>query len=926
MSGKLYLFILFILTSSSLYAQTISITGQVIDEKTKEPLYGVYIKIDGSNIGSTTDGSGHYSITGLNAGKYKVKASYIGFAAYEKVITVKADQTLTFNISLNESSRELQNVNIFGTINKETDAFSRSTEKNANNITNVVSAKTISRSPDINAANVLQRVSGVTIQRNSGGDEAYAIIRGIEPRYNNTLINGVKITSPDEKSRFVSLDVVPSEILQRIEVSKSLTPDMEADATGGTVNLIFKDAPDSLLFNANASIGYSAIFLNRKYTDFSKKDIQQKSVYDRIGQDYAATPADFSKTNLDFKQKNALPTATLGFTYGNRFLKNKLGILIADNYQNQYYGANSQYNAVVPNPEDGFKPYITNIANRTYSNQQLNNGLVLHADYNINDKNKIIINNVFLYSYFAQAFLSIDTTITGGNAGRSIFNGKPVSGTGTVTSTYRSVTNQQYLENLKVEGKHILSNHLLFDWAGVFSSATKNAPDRAEFITNKLITYNDNTTPKFKSTADYYDGATRIWQHNTDKDYNGLLNLTYKGKLGENSLEFKAGGLYRHKERDNNQNQYNFYSLGGNNSIGSKQQFTTIYDVRDSVLNPNGSAGYDKNNYHAFEDITAGYGQFKFMLRKLDVIVGVRVENTSQGYHYLQIVQDAIDNVKKTYIDILPSLQLKYKLNEKTNIRASYFKSISRPNYYELIPYQISGNNGYDEVGNPDLQHTTADNFDLRYEFFPKSDQQLFIGGFYKKLQNPIENAFVQKYGGVQLVFQPTNIADNATIYGGELVYTKYFGSFGITGNYAYTHSDVNALKIDPTKNDVDPKTGNTVPHYALQHRPLQGQSDNEFNLSLDYKSEKGKLFVQLAYQYIGKTLSLVYPNLGYDFYQQPQSFLSLSADKALNAHFTIFGKFNNLLNTNTTIKINNLISGQDVAKASGMIGIRYSH
>lgn len=910
MTEKFYFFIAFLLSSVVAFGQNATVRGTITDSKTNEPLPGAIIHFDGGNNAVSANVNGEYSLINISPGEYKIKVKFLGYTEFEKKIKLATGQEMVLNIKLSSESRNLEEVNVFGTINKETDAASRSTEKNANNVLNVVSAKTISRSPDINAANVLQRVSGVTLQKNSGGDEAYAVIRGIEPRYNNTLINGSKIASPDEKSRFVSLDIVPSELLQRIEVSKSLTPDMEGDAIGGTVNLIFKDAPDSLLFSASGSVGYSAIFFGRKFTDFSKKDIQQQSVYETKGPAYTAMPSDFSKSNLDFKQKTAPPSATLSFTYGSRFFKNKLGVLIADNYQNQFYGANSQFNNAVPDPQNNYLPYSTDIANRTYSNQQLNNGLVLHGDYNINDRNKILVNNVFLYSYFAQAFLSVDTTLVGGDAGRSLYRGKPVPGTGSIHDDYRSTTTRQYLENLKIEGKHIVTDHLLVDWAGVYSSATKKAPDRAEFNTNKRISY-DSVAHAFNSTPYYYDGGTRTWQHNEDKDYNGLLNLTYKTKLGKNSLEVKAGSLYRHKERDNHQNQYNEFAVGGNNNIGSRQQFTNIYAAQDSIINPNGTAQYDVNNYHAFENITAGYGQLKFISEKIDVIGGVRVENTSQGFHYLQFIPDAIDNVTKTYTDILPSLQLKYKLNDKTNIRASYFASVARPGYYELIPYTIHGNDGYDEQGNPDLQHTTANNFDLRYEFFPKPDQQLFIGGFYKKLTNPIENAFVS--GGTVIVFKPTN-SDAATIYGGEIVYTKYWGAFGVTGNYAYTYSDVNGIKKDPT-------TGHTV----YQHRPLQGQADNELNFSAEYRNENHKLFIQLAYQYVGRTLADIYQDAGYDYYQQPQSFLSLSADKALNKHFTLFGKFNNLLNTSTTLKINNLITGRDESKASGLIGIRYT-
>lgn len=891
-------------------AQKAALKGKVTDAGTGTPLPGAVIRFDEHKNGVTANEKGEYILSDIAPGEYKLKVKYIGYKEYERKLTFKAGQVLMLDISLAEKSENLQTVSVFGKLDKETDAASRSSEKNANNVINVVGAQAMLKSPDINAANVLSRVSGVTIQRNNGGDEAYVVIRGIDPRYNNTLINGVKIASPDSKSRFVSLDVVPSDLLQRIEISKSLTPEMEADAIGGTVNMVFKDAPESLLFNATASIGYSAIFLDRKFTDFSKRDIQSQSVYDTKGPTYAAMPSDFSKSNIDFKQRSALPTGILGFTYGNRFLKNKLGLLIADNYQNQFYGSNSQLNPAVGDPKNNYLPINTDIINRTFSNQQLNNGLVVHTDYAINDRNKISADNVLIYSYFAQAVTSIDTTLTGGDAGRTLVNNKPVPGTGSIHEDFQSTTNHQILENFKLDGKHILSEHILLDWAGVFSDAKKEAPDRASYTLNKRIAY-DSVSNTFQNTPYYYDGGNRIWQHNEDKDYDGILNLTYKSQLEKVLLEIKAGGLYRHKERNNYQNEYVLFAPGGDNSIGSRQQFYDIYSVRDSIINPNGTSGYDLNNYHASEDITAGYAQFKITSARLDIIGGVRVENTSQGYHFLQFELDAPNNVVKSYSDLLPSLNLKYKLYDQTNIRASYFKSISRPGYYELLPIaQPPNTDGTQEIGNPALEHTTADNFDVRYEHFPTPDQQLFIGGFYKQLQNPIELSFDSNLD----TFTPQN-ASAATIYGGEIIYNRFFGNIGINGNYAYTHSDVNGKKIDPN-------TG----QQTYQHRPLQGQPDHELNLSLEYKDDHKKLFVQLSYQYNGRTLYRINPDVGYDYYQHPQSFLSLSADKVLNRHFTLFGKFNNLLNTPTTIYIDQLLTGRGISKASGLIGIRYSH
>ncbi len=893
------------------FSQSLTVKGKVTNSN-HQLLSGASVTCTGAALANklqaTTTDDGEFKFTGLSKGVYQIQVDYIGYVLYQKAFTLSIEKK-ELNVELKDKTSELKAVNVFSRINGENESSSRSSEKNANNITNVISARAMERSPDVNAANVLQRMSGVTLQKNSGADEAYAIIRGMEPRYNNTLINGVKITSPDEKSRFVSLDIVPSDLLQKIEVSKSLLPEMEGDAIGGTVNLVMKDAPDTTLFKATASVGFSSIFLNRKFDDFSKPGIQQQSLFERNGAGYIAQSTDFTRSNLNFTKKNALPTTLAGFTYGKRFLNNKLGFLIADNFQNQYYGSNSQFNIVSPDPANDFKPHVTDVANRTSSTQQLNNGVTLHADYNINDKNKIIVNNVFLYSYLAQTRLSIDTAIVGGNGGRT------VAGTGPVGGNQRSLTNHEYLENLKVEGRHILTPHLLFDWAGVFSSATKKSPDRAEISTNKKISV--DSAGKFTSTPTYFDGITRIWQHNTDKDYNAIGNITYKGKIAAALIEIKAGGLYRHKDRTNEQNQYDLRPVPGDTATGIKQEFTNINDAQWTVYNPHGTFSYDVNNYKVHEDIAAGFIQAKISTKTVDLFGGVRYEHTSQGYNINTFDPNPESSVKKTYADLLPSGMVKLKLTKKSALRASYFKSISRPNYYELVPYRIRGND-YDEIGNPLLKHTVADNFDVRYELFPKGEEQLFISGFYKKLTNPIENALLDLSGG-QLVFTPQNFAD-AKIAGAELVFTKYIGDFGVTGNYTYIHSKVKAPKIVP---DTVSAEGKTV--LQTQSRPLQGQTNNSINLSLLYKNDRSKIFIQLAYEYIGKTLSQVYPNYGFDYYQQPQSFLSLSGEKSLAGHFTLFGKFNNILNTPTTIKINGITVGRDVYQSSFLVGVRFS-
>ncbi len=899
--------------------QTITLKGKTVSTKSKQPIEGVLIKLstkqNGKTLTTVSDIKGEYNFKNISVGEYKLKTKCIGYNEYEKHIELKGSETQTIEIVLTEIVTNLEDVSVFSKLNQESDRASRLNEKNATNIINVVSAKAMERSPDINAANVLQRISGVTLQKSSSADEAYAIIRGLEPRYNNTLINGVKITSPDDKARYVSLDIIPSDLLQKIEISKTLLPEMEGDAIGGTVNLIMKEAPDSLLLKATGSIGYPQIFFDRKFTTFSKSDIQKKSYFESHGSGAVASGTDFSRSNLDFKEVNAPVTCTAGITFGSRFLKNKLGIIIADNYQNQYFGSNSPYNQINPNPTTSV-PEIDEAHNRTFSTQQLNNGLSTNMDYIINDKNKIVVTNVLLYSFLAQARVDIDTAYVGGNGGRT------VPGTGPVTNDHTSITNFEWLENLKISGKHILNKHFYLDWAGVYSSSTRKSPDRADLSINSKIdsihsTNNINGPYTFRQTPWYFDGITRSWQHNEDKDYNGIINLTYKLKVNENPWEIKVGGLYRQKDRANHQDDYNLKPSP--NADGSKPFFTNIYTARWYVFNPSGSGNYNPNNYTAHENIIAGYAQIKIMLHRLDIFGGLRIENTDEGFNInvpslTQINSDAI-----VYTDLLPSVLLKYKIDSRNNLRVSYFKSLARPNYYELVPYGIpSQTSTTSQTGNPYLKHTIADNFDIRYEFFPKDEDELLVGMFYKKLQNPIENVLLIS-GRFSDYVQPQNAGGDATVIGGELAYTKFYGKFGLSGNYTYIYSNVKT-----PKNYVDP-LNNLNNGIKMQNRPLQGQTDNTLNVSLLYRNTKKSLFVQLAYQYLGKELTDAYPYYGADFYRSPQSYLSLSAEKGITKHFIAFGKFNNLLNSKTTNSINGLPYIGDTFLPNYSIGARFN-
>jgi CarboxypepD_reg-like domain/TonB-dependent Receptor Plug Domain len=224
-----------LINSATLFAANIK--GKVLDNSAHEQLIGATVSIKGTNIGAITNLDGTYKINNIVDGSYTLVCKYVGFEIQEINITIAGNVDIQKDIYLVEKSNQLKEISI-KVGDKESDNSARKAEQAADHLMNVISAKTIDLSPDLTVGNVLRRVSGVTIQSNSSGHAQYAIIRGMDKRYNYTLLNGIKVPSPDNKNRFVPMDLFPSDMLQKLEVIKSLTPNMEGDAIGGVTNIV----------------------------------------------------------------------------------------------------------------------------------------------------------------------------------------------------------------------------------------------------------------------------------------------------------------------------------------------------------------------------------------------------------------------------------------------------------------------------------------------------------------------------------------------------------------------------------------------------------------------------------------------------------------------------------------------------------------
>src|SRR3569833_48502 len=257
-------------------ARAQTIRGNVTDAKNGDVLIGATVHIQKGDFqqSATVKLDGIYIFKNIPAGTYKLQVKYIGYnITKEYDVDAAAGATAILNVAMVPGAKNLNEVAVTEHISRETDASARNDEKNANNTLNAVSAHTIAISPDVLVSSVVSRVSGISIDRSTTGDAQHVIIRGMDKQYNTTLINGIKIPSPDNKNRYVPLDIFPADLVEKIEVSKSLTPDMEADASGGVVNMVMITAPDKFRIDCSFGTGFSQLFLDRLFASFVRSSV-----------------------------------------------------------------------------------------------------------------------------------------------------------------------------------------------------------------------------------------------------------------------------------------------------------------------------------------------------------------------------------------------------------------------------------------------------------------------------------------------------------------------------------------------------------------------------------------------------------------------------------------------------------------------------
>ncbi|MBB3698205.1 TonB-dependent receptor [Flammeovirga yaeyamensis] len=892
-----------------------------------EPLIGAVVTLEPSHTQSVVGMDGKFSMNNVDNGNYIIQIQYMGYKTLQREVAVN-NETVSLELILELDAVQLDEAVVYGARERKTSESARATEQMSSQVMTVMSAQDIELSPDLNVANVVQRVAGVSLERNNSGDGQFAIVRGMDKRYNYTLVNGVKIPSPDNKNRYVPLDLFPSDLLDRLEVTKALTPDMEGDAVGGVINMEMKDAPESYSGQLNLSIGNNFLFGdgNPFMSWNTSGNMNTPPSWNGVNN---AQAGDFSVNHLVNNYKNYVPNIVGGLSIGNRFADDKIGVIVAGSYQQTARGSNSTWFSTGM-LSDG-STSLDNMEDRNYYQLQRRAGLHAKMDYRINANHNIDWYNAYVYLSNDQVR---DVTRTRTWGSYDPINGN--AGEMSYITRYRSTIQQIFNSTLK--GTHHLNTWMKADWSAVYSKASNNVPDNAKFTRSGSMTNWEHAPERIAGRS----ALTRRWDYNDDQDLAFYTNFTFSPELNfVYDSEFKAGGLVRFKNRSNDFENYRFNA--GNSALVKGEDWNDITDVNWILENPTG-VNYSPNRYTSHENITAAYGQFKLNFdQKLEVVGGVRMEHTDIGYFLPQPTNDladaGLDEMSQTYVDFLPSLHFKYMLNPKANLRASYFKSVIRPGFSEFVPIQNGDTeDDWTEMGNPNVERTIGHNLDLRYEFFPRGMDKFMIGGFYKKLHNPIEYSLNREAGYIM----PDNYGD-AENMGIEIDVVKYFNKFGISANYTYTHSRVTTEKAYYEREIPGDETSDIVIKSALEDRPLQGQAAHIANLSFLYKNSEKGIDMQLATVYTGDRIHSLSAFYGNDMWQKGFFQMDFSAEKRINKSTLIYLKVYNLLDNAYEVEIrqpityaqsfypkqgnegDNVLVRQDFYRRQFLVGLKYN-
>lgn len=897
--------LLFTLNYSGLFAQDGIIQGVITDEYGIN-VPGAAVMIDDLNKGAVSNQDGKFTFVEVPEGNHTLTIKYLGFADFTKEVMVTAGKTTSVSILLASEETQLDDVQLVG-FSAGGQARALNTQKNNVNITNVVSTDQIGKFPDANIGDATKRIPGITMQVDQG-EARNIIVRGLAPQLNSVTLNGSRIPSAEGDNRNVQMDLIPSDMIQTIEVNKAVTPDMDADALGGSVNLVTRSTPQS--FRLSATGGSGVNFITDKRILSGSFLVGDRSKNKKFGWMVSA-----SINDNDFGSDNVEAEWTDTFEYTN---------------------------AAGEEVEMEVNPYANVYENRKYLVQRVRRSFSANFDYNFDENNEIYLKtmynwrddreNRFAYSsevLDAEDIMEGDFEIVNGTPSRFPVEAKRETKGGIPGGRIQNRRlEDQRMQNYSLGGNHLFGN-LKFTWMGSYAKASEERPNErylvyaTEYGINNEI--NDTRKPIHTPVAAEdlsefeLDELTEEYQFTEEKDINFFANFELPADFfaqGDGSVKFGVRGRFKNKNRANNFFEYSPLTGALDNLAMVDQR---VYNDNDFLagakynpgvfaspeflgsLNLNDAAAFESealpdeylgDNFDVTENVYAGYVMTNQKLSdKLSVLVGLRVENTrieSTGNNFDVDEPEAFTQIndESSYTNVLPGVHFKYNASENTVLRFAWTNTLARPNYIDLVPYRQREDDEV-SIGNPQLDPTTSMNFDFMAEKYFSSVGILSGGVFYKDLNDFIYTSVSEEESTGYELYQPLN-GDKARIFGAEIAFQRqldflpgFLKNFGIYANYTYLNSEAKGIANEDgdMRGDLD----------------LPGSSPNMFNASLSYAD---KWFsARLSGNYSDAYIDELGGNAFEDRFYDEQFFLDFNATVFLSRNLQVYANLNNITN-----------------------------
>lgn len=795
--------LLLIATTASAQVPAGAMVGKVVDEN-GNPLVGAEVSIASLRVATTSDAQGRFRLTAIPAGQYSVVVSYLSALADVQEVAIEAGKTVDREFKLKRFGEEIE---VRAPI-LEGQASALNQQKNAPNITNVVSSDQMGAFPDPNAAEATQRVPAITLQRDQG-EGRYILVRGTEARLNSTTVDGERIPSPEADGRDIALDVIPADLLQSIEVSKALTPDMDGDAIGGSVNLVTKRAPESRRIAATIAGGYN--------------DLTEGGI-----------------TNGNF-------------TWGERFgADKKLGVLVAASYYDTDRGSDN-FEAEY---DDGD---LETLDLRDYVINRKRTGATVSLDYRVSDRMSLFGRALWNDYEDTETRRAMINAIGDDEIQREIKDRLQ-------ESLIRSFTvgGERQLGTTSTFDFRIASNHSQEETPGEFNSVF--IQEDVEFDPNvspdSIDPDNIQANPLNQDINEFFlDEISINSKFAEESDLVGVANYTrsYYRDASFNST-WKFGAKVRFKEKNQNSDLLvfepdddfamteilsNFRSqtpfLGGRYDNGLFADPNAVKRLMDEL---DGESEFDPEedlaDFDSSEDTQAVFAMAEMGLgAKTTVVAGVRAERTKTEYEANEIDFnedgdfEGLTRVRggNDYTELLPMVHFKYQVNEQTNLRAAVTRTFARPNFIDLAPYQLIIREDEEiERGNPELVPTKAWNLDFFAERYFEPVGLISGGLFYKKLT---DNIFTfrteEEFQGDEFDVTQKRNGGDGEIMGAEVAFQRNLAhGLGVYFNFTYVDSEASYPDREKAR--------------------LQGQAERTGNLALSL--ERGRFSGRISANY----------------------------------------------------------------------------